>query len=420
VARGKLEGSEHILGSISFAISKWISAGRSTKAAAPFSTWRTLHIRATSPRTAELLGEKFEPSPSLTRVLKYPETGFYAKELLLEFRGSESSLDGFADAFEHGNLVQFRQFLTHTPQLETIRCCGRTTDWNKIARFPMQLLASLSSLASLRSLLLGRRFDMDFGVSPSFPPLHQVRNLQYYHPSGPTYGKPLFLSMPNLHTLYLEGEDNRLEQIISDIEVGCRFPPTFLLRDCLPLRILSLSFSLSDKILFGFCQSSAVTLRQNLEELTFHHLDLDIDDFRRISDSLRGGKLRLLSSLSSLLIRRDDEYEIQSLFNKDDFPCFEQLYIPPGLDVVDDPEVEESVDSEDSWDDLDYIIALDSVTVNCPGSKGGGGAKLPKMVSFSALNLVPALTYIFTLLVFCPYFPFFSVLELVLVVRIVS
>jgi hypothetical protein len=50
---------------------------------APFSTWRSLYIEVLTPLSAKLLGKEYEPSPSLTRVLKHLETVIYARELLI-------------------------------------------------------------------------------------------------------------------------------------------------------------------------------------------------------------------------------------------------------------------------------------------------------------------------------------------------
>jgi hypothetical protein len=197
---------------------------------APFSTWRSLFIDVESPRSTQLLDEELEPSPSLVRVLKYPETGFYARELLIRYKGFWKK--GFVDAFVIGNLVDFDRFLANTPRLETVRCIGSARDWSDHAWLPVQFFASLSSVTSLRYLYLGE-FDMDFELSPSFPPLHQVRILRYSPSSSRIIlGELLQFCMPNIHTLHItvsqieitDNEDEDVECVIAGIQVRCHFP----------------------------------------------------------------------------------------------------------------------------------------------------------------------------------------------------
>jgi hypothetical protein len=226
---------------------------------APLSTWRHLFIEAKCPRSAR--HQKLELSPSLARVLKHPETGFYAKELVIQYKGFWKN--GFVGAFENGTMVDFDRFLANTPRLETVRCINNHTlgahglrnNCTDDARFPIQLLASLSSLASLRYLFLGE-FDMDFEISPSLPPLHQVRILRYSPAYGPNIvGDLLRFSMPNIHSLYVtanrlkgfDDEEDDALNVITAIEVRYRL-----------LRLL-LFLSLSYEILFGASISQTPT-----------------------------------------------------------------------------------------------------------------------------------------------------------------
>jgi hypothetical protein len=174
---------------------------------APFSTRRSLYIEVKTLRSAQRLGRKYVPSPSLTRVLKYPETGIYARELLIRCvtlkKGSRCHDDnGFGDELTYGNLVGFDQFLANTPQLDTVRCIDTRHD-GYCVRLPYQFFASLSSLASLRYLYLGGQFC--YFESLKVPPLHQVRILRYYPgPYCAAFFKDILrFSMPNIHTLYV-------------------------------------------------------------------------------------------------------------------------------------------------------------------------------------------------------------------------
>jgi hypothetical protein len=159
---------------------------------APFSTWRNLYIEVRTPRSAGFLGKEYELSPSLIRMLKYPETGKYARELLIRYESlrlnSHSDLSnladwkfGFVNEFTRGNLVGFDRFLANTPRLESVCCITNDVYTWSAARgiirpaVPVQFVTSLSSLASLRHLYLGC-FDL-----PLFPPLHQVR-IRYRDP----------------------------------------------------------------------------------------------------------------------------------------------------------------------------------------------------------------------------------------------
>jgi hypothetical protein len=219
----------------------------------PFSSWRSLHIEAKSPRSAELIDEKFELSPSLERVLKYPETGVYARQLFIQFRGSWK--EGFADAFGHGNLVDFDRFLANTPRLDTVRCLAFGVNRRDNVHFPIPLLTSLSRLASLRYLFLGE-FDMDYQVPPSLPLLPQVRILRYSPSYGPTILKDLLCSsMPNIETLYITTSRlyelwGELEYIVADIQVRCDSTPSSFLGECLVVH-LCLCLSLTYDIIFG-------------------------------------------------------------------------------------------------------------------------------------------------------------------------
>jgi hypothetical protein len=199
---------------------------------APFSTWRSLYIE--DDNTARLCGRKLGPSPSLTRVLKYPDTGYYARELLIRFT-KHSCSEPFVDAFEHGNMVDINLFLAKTPRLETVRCIGGRFDHDgdieelvDRPHLPTRFFASLSPLASLRYLYLGN-LDMTFQVSPP-PPLHQVRILRYTPTPGPCIlGDLLRFSTPSVHTLYVtddiraEYQFDEIECVLVDIEVRCHF-----------------------------------------------------------------------------------------------------------------------------------------------------------------------------------------------------
>jgi hypothetical protein len=199
---------------------------------APFSTWRSLFIEAMSPRSAQLLCEEYEPSPSLTRVLKYPETGFYARELLIPY-GDFWKADSVDDcAFVQGTLAGFDRFLANTPRLETIRCIGPGNEVDfiydskcRVKRFklPVAFFASISSLASLRYLYLGGIDDLDV-ISREFPSLNQIRILRYSPTAGCTMlGELLsFSGMWDIHTLYVTGDGlHRLDVLdAADMAVG--------------------------------------------------------------------------------------------------------------------------------------------------------------------------------------------------------
>jgi hypothetical protein len=200
---------------------------------APFSTWRTLLIEVNSPRTAQL-----EPSPSLSRLLVHPETGLYARELVIHWHyiepGCQNRHRCLVDVFAHGNLVHFSRFLANTPRLETVRCTRgdgrRSRQGYYNASLPIEFFASLSSLPSLRYLYL-EDFIMDFEISPSFPPLHQVRILRYSLSSGPTIlGDLLRFSMPRVHTLYVSRSQLKdfkdVDDITTCIQVRRHFLPT--------------------------------------------------------------------------------------------------------------------------------------------------------------------------------------------------
>jgi hypothetical protein len=171
----------------------------------PFSTYRTLFIEANVDHWSGL-GPR-EPSPSLTRVLEYPETGVYAKELLISYQSRSWYISSF-DTFTRDN---FDRFLANTPRLETVRCfhnAGHVAGNPGVVDFPIQLLESLSSLASLRFLYLDEFYmnsDFELSPSPSLPPLQQVRILRYSPPRGLCMLGYLLLSMPNIHTLYITG-----------------------------------------------------------------------------------------------------------------------------------------------------------------------------------------------------------------------
>jgi hypothetical protein len=302
---------------------------------APVSTWSSLYIRANDPRSAKSLGEKLETSPSVTRVLDYPETGIYARELLIDYEGYYK--DGFEDALTCGTLVDFDRFLANTPRLETVRCIGRLPIDADRACLPIKFFASLSSLASLRYLSLAK-FDMHFEVPPSFPCLHQVRILRF-SPSRQTtiYGDLLRFAMPNIHTLHVinpchvDGISG-VDQLITDIQVRCPLSS----RECL-FRLLRLSPYLS-LTRFFFYQTSATTLRQNLVALNFQPV-LNLDQLRRIADFLRGGNLRRINAALFYLHDRDRD-EAEDIFNSTDFPCLEKIIIPPRG---------EPTESQDEW-----------------------------------------------------------------------
>jgi hypothetical protein len=125
---------------------------------APLSTWRNLFIEADSPHSSQLLGDQSEPSPSLTRVLKHPETGSHARELLIRFGEYQGWSEGFYDALD--------RFLSNTPRLETVRFIGPSSGG---AGFPIQFLPLLSSLASLRYGIRGSSFISAPAPSPHSP-----------------------------------------------------------------------------------------------------------------------------------------------------------------------------------------------------------------------------------------------------------
>jgi hypothetical protein len=166
-------------------------------------------------------------------VLKYPETGIHARELLVRYRSL--SREGFIDAFEaaSGKLANdFNRFLANTPCLEAVRCIGNQESGKLKKRIitwlPIQFFASLSSLASLRYLYLGD-FEMNFKESTtSLPPLHQVRILRYSQSTGPMIlGDLLRYCMPNIHTLYVTFSVGKyqkdLDRFLDGIKVRCRF-----------------------------------------------------------------------------------------------------------------------------------------------------------------------------------------------------
>jgi hypothetical protein len=209
---------------------------------APYSTWKCLSIEAKSPSSARSLGEKFELSPCLTRVLKYPETGIYARSLYIE--GKRSHKECFVKSFAHGNLANFDLFLANTPRLETIRCILEGDEASGYdPHLPIEFFKSLSSLASLRYLYLGQ-FVMDYKLSTPFPSLHQVRILRFTPSPFPETNIlcDLLRSMPNIHTLYVNTSLSRMDwvtdNVLRNIEVRCHFSPTTFLRGII-LRILS-------------------------------------------------------------------------------------------------------------------------------------------------------------------------------------
>jgi hypothetical protein len=240
---------------------------------APFSTWRILYIESTSPLSAPHFHEKLEPSPSLTRVLDYPQTGIYARALLIRFRGFKTRyfVDTAKYAFTQGIMADFDRFLANTPRLETVRCIGchggrKKVEISGVPRIligyyygdislPYQFFASLSSLASLRYLYLDG-FIIELADSPSFltsfPPLHQIRILLYTVSERPAIFRDFLRSMPNIHTLHINTnyvfEIRNLYNIVDGIEVCCHFPPTFSLGE----RLLRLDLDLSlTRCVFG-------------------------------------------------------------------------------------------------------------------------------------------------------------------------
>jgi hypothetical protein len=212
---------------------------------APFSTWRTLYIEVDTPRWAQLRGEQYGPSPSVARVLDYPETGMYARELLIRYKGYDKK--GLDDAFAFGNLYDFDEFLAKTPRLDTVRCVGTSKNSNGLLRLPSKVFTSLSSLASLRYIYLGE-FDIRKKDFPTFPPMHQVRILRY----SPTpirasiLGDLLRFSMPNIHTIYVtvcQFYPEEYEFIAGDILNGILVRCHFLHFAFSTLRECSLSYS---------------------------------------------------------------------------------------------------------------------------------------------------------------------------------
>jgi hypothetical protein len=248
---------------------------------APFSTWRSLYIGAMDLRSAQIVGQQLEPSPSLKRVLKYSETGIYAREVVIEYKGFYT--EGFVEAFARGNLVDFDRFLANTPRLDTVRCINGHVTHKYFVRLPIQFFTSLSSLASLRYLQLG---EFDMGSLSSIPPLHQVRIFRYTSGLKPAIFRNLLrFSVPNIDTLYIDDngllEGRAIPYALDAISVRCHFPHSQS-----PPPLLSL---LQDS--FGIIQSNATTLRQKLLWLSFL-TPLDSWDLPRLIDSLRGGKLR--------------------------------------------------------------------------------------------------------------------------------
>jgi hypothetical protein len=217
---------------------------------APYSTWRSVYIEANSPKLAQRLGEKYEPSPSITRVLNYPETGVYARELLIQYNGFKmwrfnmNNFDKNGFTMARGNLANLDRFLANTPQLETVRCISSDEeelnhtyyeDERIDVRLPVEFFVSLSKVASLRYLYLGE-FNMDScAYYPSSLPalLPQVRILRYSPSTGRTVlANLLYFLMPNIHTLYITGSrylrDKEIDCILCDLEVRCHFPSVFL------------------------------------------------------------------------------------------------------------------------------------------------------------------------------------------------
>jgi hypothetical protein len=94
-------------------------------------------------------------------------------------------------------------------------------------------------------------------------------------------------------------------------------------------------------------------LRKNLVELVFGHR-LSFDKLRRISDSLRGGKLRKLTVHADW--RADFSVypeDVKALFSEADFPCLESLYISERPDFKFPPEREEDPEEETYYTDSD-------------------------------------------------------------------
>jgi hypothetical protein len=160
---------------------------------APYSTWRSLYIEVKTPRSAQLLGKEYEPSPSLTRVLKCPETGIYARELLIRYVSSSwdaGMTRDFVHEFTDGNMLDFNRFLANTPRLETVRCINSASNRPPL---PITFVRLLSSLASLR-YLFWNNFTVDHMDSPWSLLLPQVRILKYHLLQGgyrTTWGGPV-------------------------------------------------------------------------------------------------------------------------------------------------------------------------------------------------------------------------------------
>jgi hypothetical protein len=300
---------------------------------APFSTWRSLHIEAKSHRS-----ERLEPSTSLARLLKYPEIGFHARELVIRYRGSH--MKGFIHAFARGNLVDFDRFLVNTPRLETVRLIdepGMPDETKGFVHFPIQFFTLLSSLASLRYLHLSR-FIMGSEVSlSSIPPLHQVRIFRYSLGSEPaTFGDLLRFSMPSIQALYINdyADDEEIDYALDGIQVCRHFPRLPFMKSL-------------TRLLSGILQSNATSLRENLLELYFSPA-VYTDGLQRISDSLRGENLRGFSSLG-VRYEYEEIYEARALFNKADFPCLEVLNIPDP-DYPDPDSWEPCLEEQEDWD----------------------------------------------------------------------
>jgi hypothetical protein len=198
---------------------------------APFSTWRSLYIEVASNLWVEYR-KKLEPSPSFARVLKYPETGIYARELLIRYRGLCLWGAGYTKLIDSVD-NDLNRFLANTPQLETVRCINGSDSFvagtarSRASWLPVQVLASLSLLPSLRYLYLGE-FYMDFDSPTLLPALHQVRILRYFYSIGPvSLGDHLLSSMPNIHTLHVTVSRgifrDALDKIFDGIQVRCHF-----------------------------------------------------------------------------------------------------------------------------------------------------------------------------------------------------
>jgi hypothetical protein len=91
-------------------------------------------------------------------------------------------------------------------------------------------------------------------------------------------------------------------------------------------------------------------LKQNLRELNFRYR-LTLSDLRKISESLRGGNLRIvrvgiLLTRAMMSTRSTSEDVIKSLFTKEDFPCLELW------DTSEPPELQDS-DEEIDFESLD-------------------------------------------------------------------